>query len=997
VRSGPRRALGQLLAGVVALWLLSAVPLGANPVLIGTWPGNERGDALAVTVAGQYAYVATGAAGLLIIDISDRGAPVVVGSHDTSDNAQSVAVSSGFAYVADGAAGLQVIDVSDPHAPLLVGSLDTDGVALDVAVVGSNLYLADAVPGLKVIDVSNPAAPVKIGSYSTTDYISDVVVAGSYAYIVADDAGFEILDISNPAAPQRIANYIPVADPVALAVAGNFAYLALEGLGLEVIDVANPSAPGRVAGLSSSGPQAVTVADTKLVLSDGEAGLKLIDVTNPAAPVQVGALPTEDVMFDAAIAGSHALVAEGDFGLRVVDITNPAPVRAGAFAIGESLGIVVNGQLAYVADGDAGLKILDLNDPANPRLLGALQTSDLAFRVAVSGAHAFVAADEAGLDVIDVSNPAAPKRVGGFQTGDYVSRVAVAGQHAFVVADDDGLVILDISTPAAPVLAGGYAIAADPLAVAVADRRAYITYADHRLVILDVTDPRQPAAIGSHATRGLPMDVAVLGKHAFLTIGGTSLDIESGATGLEVVDISNPAAPVRVSHYHVSEILSSVAVSGNYAYLTSGGGGLRVLDIRNPAAPVALPGIDTRGTSHHVAIAGDYACVADDDWGVAVIRVLPSSGERLRVSWPNSHAPLILETAPGINGPWRPSPAVVIDEAGQNHVTIYPADEGGVMRLQGGYGEATLLDQPISITDARDRGATLSSDGLTMIFFSNRSGQDDLYMATRAAPGGSWSEPTPLEAINTSTDEVFPSLSADGLALYFADRFALPSGRPGNLGGADLWVATRATQQSPWQAPVPLGPVVNGPFFDTSPSISSDGRTLLFASSDRPGNFQSDRGGRFDLWMTTREDPNAPSGWKPPVHLDGPINTSANESGPHLSRDGLTLFFASDRATPVHSFGPAGAGRVQTLNNIWVARRASTSEPFGPPSSLGVQFRYLHTMLDPHLAADGTTLYFATTGLFATPTPFADIWQAPVVPVAPVALTISRIVNAPPP
>jgi hypothetical protein len=50
-----------------------------------------------------------------------------VGGYDTSGGALGVAVSGNYAYVADGAAGLQVIDVSNPASPQWLGGYDTAG------------------------------------------------------------------------------------------------------------------------------------------------------------------------------------------------------------------------------------------------------------------------------------------------------------------------------------------------------------------------------------------------------------------------------------------------------------------------------------------------------------------------------------------------------------------------------------------------------------------------------------------------------------------------------------------------------------------------------------------------------------------------------------------------------------------------------------------------------------------------------------------------------
>ena len=108
--------------GLVTLALaLAWVAHGANPVLIGQWPGLPRGSALSVALSGNYAYVADSGAGLQVIDVSNPANPVRVGGYDTSGYAQDVAVSGNYAYVADDGGGLQVIDVSNPANPVRVG------------------------------------------------------------------------------------------------------------------------------------------------------------------------------------------------------------------------------------------------------------------------------------------------------------------------------------------------------------------------------------------------------------------------------------------------------------------------------------------------------------------------------------------------------------------------------------------------------------------------------------------------------------------------------------------------------------------------------------------------------------------------------------------------------------------------------------------------------------------------------------------------------------
>jgi len=134
---------------------------------------------------------------------------------------------------------------------------------------------------------------------------------------------------------------------------------------------------------------------------------------------------------------------------------------------------------------------------------------------------------------------------------------------------------------------------------------------------------------------------------------------------------------------------------------------------------------------------------------------------------------------------------------------------------------------------------------------------------------------------NSNANEIDPTVSGDGLILVFG------SNRSGGSGGYDLWMSTRATWQEPWGPPVNLGPNVNLSSQDLECGVSADGLALFFCS-DRSGGV-----GSYDLWMTTRKSRNDP--WRPPVNLGASVNTGSAEGSPALSSDMKTLYFASTR------------------------------------------------------------------------------------------------------
>ena len=71
--------------------------------------------------------------------------------------------------------------------------------------------------------------------------------------------------------------------------------------------------------------------------------------------------------------------------------------------------------------------------------------------------------------------------------------------------------------------------------------------------------------------------------------------------------------------------------------------------------------------------------------------------------------------------------------------------------------------------------------------------------------------------VNSISNDQAPSISADGLSLYFSDHPGAPM-PPGGYGQSDIWVTTRQTKDDPWGVPVNLGPVVNSSAQDEHPS-----------------------------------------------------------------------------------------------------------------------------------------------------------------------------------
>jgi len=289
------------------------------------------------------------------------------------------------------------------------------------------------------------------------------------------------------------------------------------------------------------------------------------------------------------------------------------------------------------------------------------------------------------------------------------------------------------------------------------------------------------------------------------------------------------------------------------------------------------------------------------------------------------------------------------------------------------WGTPTNLGPPVN-SSYGEAGVCISANGLEFYFSSDRSsgyGGFDLWVMKRPTIDDDWSDPVNLGSpVNSQYSYWEPSISSDGLSLYFSDGHLPQFGNhlslyfsdghlpqfgnqlPGGLGGqGDIWMITRETIHDAWGAPVNIGPAVNSQHA-VHPSISADGLSLYF-QSHRPGRL----GSHCDTMVATRESISDSFG--NPVFLKN-VNSNDGEWMPDISADGRTLFFSRSGATV-----------------LWVAMRATMYDDFGLPLRLPPQINlssYLNN--SPCLSADGSTLYFTSDRSGGVGS--YDIWQVSI-------------------
>ena len=608
--------------------------------LVGTYPATQANQVIA---AGSRAYVAEGASGIEILDISNPAQPSRLGGLATT-NATRLVLNGSDLYVADGNGGLKVVDVSNPANPQLVATptLPSSGPGQLQVLKLSGTRLFAAYVGIDTFDATTPAAPVAKGSLSST-FIEDMEVDGTLVYAATAD-GLSVFSAISLASPFLVSSTSGHDWAHAIAFSSGYAFLGADS-GLTVYDVSVPAAPAVAAstGVVSS-IQGLTLQGSTLYVSGKGPGLNVMDVSNPKTPRLVGKCGETLVGSpeNMTISGSYGLIAGGSAGVIIVRLSTAGQSDAGVgspeagvtpgdastgpdansntsacslvgfYAAPTANHVIVSGSHAYIAEGSSGIEILDISNPALPSLAGSLPTTN-ASHLAINGSDLYVADGASGLKVIDVSNPANPQLVAtpALPTGapSEIQTLVLNGTSLYVAYV--GLDTFDATTPAAPVAKGSLSTTFIQ-DLAVDGNLVYAATADG-LDVFSTLSLASPFLAGSKTTNDWGHAIAISPGYAFY----------GSQSALTVIDVSTPSAPSVAGSSGAVTSINGLTVHGNYLYVSGKGPGLTVMDISNPRAPtiVGKCGDMLVGSPQSMTISGALGFVAGGTGGVVIVNL----------------------------------------------------------------------------------------------------------------------------------------------------------------------------------------------------------------------------------------------------------------------------------------------------------------------------------------------------------------------------------------
>lgn len=385
---------------------------------------------------------------------------------------------------------------------------------------------------------------------------------------------------------------------------------------LRVLDISDPTTPAQRGSLKTQAPPIeFVVKEDKLYLIEQHCdmdagchgGLELVDLSDEAKPSSSGFV---EAQIWSLVVANNLVVADK---LQIWEAVN---LLSQSLATGD-----FKGQVAAVVDDkaflfdQAELQIVDISDPAVPHEIGRYRSfgpiSPDSMRL--SAPYLYVTDYARGLLVIDLTDPTMPRKVGNIDDDTYnqLHQIQWIGGDKIYLNDDTSTAIQIINTgdPTQPREAGQYTSLHQT--VKASGNYAYAG-TPTGLQIIDLTNPAAPVDVGfyhlpSISSGGLwPLD-----GYVYLTLQ---------EQGLQIVDLSTLDQPTPLGSYNLPLVFDLTIVEG-YGYYTISREGLQIVDLTHPTQPIEVSLLPLPSVSRLVAVANDMAYLRDEQGYLRLVDV----------------------------------------------------------------------------------------------------------------------------------------------------------------------------------------------------------------------------------------------------------------------------------------------------------------------------------------------------------------------------------------
>ena len=408
---------------------------------------------------------------------------------------------------------------------------------------------------------------------------------------------------------------------------------------LEILDITTPSTPVLLGTAELSGVgRRVWVDGTTLYAACWKGGLQIIDVSNPASPQILSTTRFDDATneevcetFDVEVRNNYAFVADQTAGLVILDVSTPAsPTEVGRFDSfhvdkHRIYDVNLSNDIAILCCEFAGLYIVDISDLANPVEYSHVEGQ---FYQSIRDDDYLYIAGGKGLFVFDFSNVLAPTQLSNLDNPDYggVLGLAKVGTNVYLSTEFGEFYEVDVTDPSTPTQSEIFEV--HPFhSLGIDSQGTTVALANHNygLRLFDVSGPTIQQ-VGGYRSIGQIMDCQGSGNYAYAA---------ALYSGLQILDVSDSAAPTVAAAVELAGDANGVFVDGDLVYVAEviveevSGGFLEIIDVSDINNPVVLDTVELEGRPFDVEVVDGYAYVAEQTDGITIVDVSDSSNARV--------------------------------------------------------------------------------------------------------------------------------------------------------------------------------------------------------------------------------------------------------------------------------------------------------------------------------------------------------------------------------
>lgn len=204
-------------------------------------------------------------------------------------------------------------------------------------------------------------------------------------------------------------------------------------------------------------------------------------------------------------------------------------------------------------------------------------------------------------------------------------------------------------------------------------------------------------------------------------------------------------------------------------------------------------------------------------------------------------------------------------------------------------------------------------------------------------------------AINTKDPEYFPTITVDGKTILFT-RLIDDNKVVGPYKKQEDFYVSHLVNNA-WVKAEPMPTHINTVNNEGAPTISADGRSLIFVACPDASGVEYGEGrngkGSCDLFITKKLG----NRWGNVSNLPGGINSNLWETQPSLSSDGKTIYF-------IRSMRGQNGQKNSDIYTAVLLENGSWGQPTRLPANVNTAYEEESVLIHP----DGKTLYFASRG-----------------------------------